>query len=354
MTTAATGRQPNFVFSVGESTAAAKWSRRGKTVSALFVVFFLVWLLLPALLVLSCIYDAVRDRNFSNTRLILFGAWWLAMEVLGVTAAFLLWLAFGPLRQLASLKCRRWHSRLQYVWARGLTSGAQRTIGLRWSTEGIGCLHSKGPLIILARHGSQGDALLTAALLSNEGRRLRFVLKKQLLGDPCLDIVGHRIPNYFVDRDSLDNREELVNIGLLASGLADDEALVIFPEGTRFSALKLAKAVHTVAQKTPSRAASTRRLQSVLPIRPAGTLAALSASDANIVFCNHVGIGDIASLRQLRDAVPLIKELRFKLTLIPRTELSSEWTEEELVHWLDTQWIEIDKWVATNEQQASP
>ena len=354
MTAASQRPQSDFVFSVDESSASAKWMRRGKTVPALFVAFFLTWSLLPILFVLSFVHDIVRDRQFSNTRLTLFGAWWLAMEVFGVTAAFILWLSFSPFRQLASNQSRRWHSRLQYFWARSLTAGAKRTIGLRWSAQGISCLRSKGPLIILARHGSQGDALLTTALLASEGRRLRFVLKKQLLGDPCLDIVGHRIPNYFVDRDSLDNRDELANISVLASDLADDEALVIFPEGTRFSPSKLARAVEAVATKTPRRAASTRVLRSVLPIRTAGTLAALATSHADIVFCNHVGINDIASLKELRDAVPLRRELQFILTRVPREDLSSEWSEEDLVDWLDTQWIAIDDWVTKNEQQQSP
>ena len=347
----ATPRKPQskFVFSVGESTPAAKWSRRSKTISGLFISFFLVWTLLPILIALSSLHDAVRDRQFSNTRLIIFGAWWLAMEVLGVTAAFFLWCFFLPFGKSTSTKFGRYHSRLQYLWAKGLTAGAKRTIRLRWSAEGISCLRPKGPLIILARHGSQGDALLTAALLASEGRRLRFVLKKQLLGDPCLDVVGHRIPNYFVDRDSLDNQEELANIGVLASNMSDDEALVIFPEGTRFSTSKLRKAVDTVSKKTPARADSARRLRSVLPIRTAGTLATLAESGADVVFCNHVGISDISSLREMREAVPLKRELRFKLTRIPRHELSSQWSEEEIVHWLDTEWAAVDDWVTKNE-----
>ena len=238
--------QPDFVFSARESHSAAKWARRSKTVPALLIAFFLVWLLLPVLFTFSFIHDLIRDREFSTTRLTLFGAWWLTMEMLGVVTAFILWLIFLPSTKSTSTKSNRWHNRLQCLWAKSLTAGAKRTIGLRWSAEGISCLRPKGPLIILARHGSQGDALLTAALLSNEGRRLRFVLKKQLLNDPCLDIVGHRIPNYFVNRDSLDNQEELANISVLASGLEDDEALVIFPEGTRFSPSKLTKAIDTL------------------------------------------------------------------------------------------------------------
>ena len=89
----------------------------------------------------------------------------------------------------------------------------------------------------------------------------------------------------------------------------------------------------------------------MLPIRTAGTLAALAASDADIVFCNHVGIRDISSIRELRASVPLKKELRFKLTRVPRSTLSSHWSDEELVRWLDTQWALVDEWVTAHEGQ---
>lgn len=345
---------PTFEFSVGHSTRRAKWKRRVKTLPGLIVAFFLTWLLLPALLVVAGVHDLVRNRRFSTTRLILFGAWWLAMELLGVFTAFLFWLTFAPFRKLDSKYSRRCHSHLQRLWARSLARGAQFTIGFQWSAEGTECLHSPGAIIVLARHGSQGDALLTAALLSGERRRLRFVLKRQLLADPCLDVVGHRIPNYFVDRDSRDNSGELANIGSLAADLESDEALVIFPEGTRFSPQKLTAALASLSQTAPSRVTTARNLRSVLPLRTAGTLAALAASDADIVICNHVGVDDISSLRHLRDSVPLENPLKFKLWRTSRDSLPEAWSEDQLVQWLDNQWLGVDQWVTANDTRPSP
>ncbi|MDP6862874.1 MAG: 1-acyl-sn-glycerol-3-phosphate acyltransferase [Acidimicrobiales bacterium] len=338
-----------FDFSVGHSTLKAKWARRAKTIPALFIAFFITWMLLPVLVSIVCIHDLLRDRTFARTRLTLFGAWWLAMELLGVLAAFFLWLVFAPPRRLGSATSLRFHSHLQQIWARSLAFGAKYAIGFRWSVEGIECLRPSGPLIVLARHGSQGDALLTAALLTKAGRRLRFVLKRQLLSDPCLDVVGHRMPNYFVDRDSSDNHQELSNINLLAADLDDDEALVIFPEGTRFSPAKLVNAVVAVAETAPARTATIMNLRSVLPLRTAGTLAALEATDADIVVCNHVGIDDISSLSQLREAVPLRRPLKFKLWRTCRSEVPPRQPEDELVNWLDHQWSDVDDWVTRNQ-----
>ena len=342
-------------FSSEYSSSNAKWARRIKTLPALFGAFFLTWTLLPALVLATAVRDAICDRRFPTTRLVCFGAWWLAMECAGVFVSFLLWLRFAPRHQLGGIRSRRAHSSLQKFWAMSLTTGARFIIGLRWSTDGVSCLAPSGPLLVLARHGSQGDAVLTAALLAGQGRRLRFVLKKELLLDPCLDIVGHRIPNYFVNRDSLNNLGELRNIGLLASNLQDDEALVIFPEGTRFSPEKLTRAITAIADTAPHRLAAVKSLKSVLPIRTAGTLAALStASDADIVFCNHVGITDISSLKQLHKEVPIEKPLQFTFERTPRANLSRNWDETELVYWLDKQWAKIDVWVTSVDAPKSP
>jgi len=35
------------------------------------------------------------------------------------------------------------------------------------------------------------------------------VLKRELLADPCLDIVGNRLPNHFLDRHATDSGPEL-------------------------------------------------------------------------------------------------------------------------------------------------
>jgi len=345
---------PLFNFSVGHSTRGAKWARRSKTVPGLFIAFGLTWVLLPVLLVLTCTHDLLRDRTFATTRLICFGAWWLSMEFLGIVFAFLLWVRFAPAHRLTFTASRRAHSRLQRFWARGLATGAKFTIGLRWSITGIDQLRRDGPVIVLARHGSQGDALLTAALLAGEGRRLRFILKRQLLLDPCLDIVGHRIPNYFVNRDSLDNKSELANISRLSSDLDSDEALIIFPEGTRFSPEKLTRAVSALTETAPQRVDAAQELRSVLPIRTAGTLAALSTSDADLVFCNHVGVADIASMQQLRDQVPIQNPLTFKIERISRTRVPTLLEEKKLIEWLDNQWAKVDTWVTEHQAAISP
>tara|TARA_B110000438_G_C15797432_1_gene643497 strand:- start:186 stop:863 length:678 start_codon:yes stop_codon:yes gene_type:complete len=207
----------------------------------------------------------------------------------------------------------------------------------------------EGPFIVLARHGSQGDALLVAAILASSRVRPRFVVKRQLLWDPCLDLVGHRIPNYFVDRDSANNQKELENIGLLAADLEADEALVIFPEGTRFSAAKRDRAIEVLSRTAPEREASASRLRHVLPIRTAGLLSVLGAAPAtDLVFLNHVGVADFRNVGDLWRNVPFPVPLRFSATHVSRAEVPSGRSSDALVGWLDARWEDFDSWVEAN------
>ncbi len=67
-----------------------------------------------------------------------------------------------------------------------------------------------GDAIVLSRHASLGDSLLSGWALATELRlQPRYVLKKELLFDPCLDIVGLRVPNHFLDREASDGSVEL-------------------------------------------------------------------------------------------------------------------------------------------------
>jgi hypothetical protein len=56
----------------------------------------------------------------------------------------------------------------------------------------------------MLRHASIGDTLLASALVGRPHGIfwLRYVLKRELLWDPCLDVVGNRLPHVFVDRAS--------------------------------------------------------------------------------------------------------------------------------------------------------
>jgi 1-acyl-sn-glycerol-3-phosphate acyltransferase len=123
------------------------------------------------------------------------------LEAVGVTIAAGLWLV-GQRRNA------RAHFALQRWWAAQLMNALQLTTGIRVDAADATSL-SPGPAIMLCRHASLADSLLSAWVVTSKARmNPRYVLKKELLADPCLDVVGNRLPNYFLDRQAPDSATE--------------------------------------------------------------------------------------------------------------------------------------------------
>ena len=80
------------------------------------------------------------------------------------------------------------------------------------------------------------------------------MLKRELLSEPCLDIAGQRLPNYFVRRDTGEEVER-ERIGQLARDMGSDDGFLLYPEGTRFTAERRQRALEKIAERDPQRAA---------------------------------------------------------------------------------------------------
>ncbi len=339
------------VWSSQDSAPRQRWRRRIFTIPAILIGFVVFAVLLIPAIIVGGFVDLLARQRGSTVRLAIYALWWAWLESAGVFWAAVLWMRYAPRGQLDSRRSLCAHSRLQRWWSTNLVRGARTLLGMAHGLQGREALRPGGPLIVLARHGSQGDALLVASILATAGLRPRFVLKRQLLWDPCLDIVGHRIPNYFVDRNSTDNQTELGNIRQLALDLEDDEAVVIFPEGTRYSDAKRERAIDLLETAAPERVASARRLRHVLPIRTAGLLEILEgAPSTDLLFLNHVGVHDFRTLGDLWRNVPFPVPLRFHATRSARNEVPDA---DELIDWLDARWEDFDTWVATNTPEPS-
>ena len=100
-------------------------------------------------------------------------------------------------------------------------SWAERVFALRTVIEGEDAIEP-GPILVFIRHVSQADTLLPVVLITRRhGIALRFVLKQELLWDPCLDIVGHRLPNVFVRRGSGESEREIAAVQRLTGRISD-------------------------------------------------------------------------------------------------------------------------------------
>ena len=129
---------------------------------------------------------------------------------------------------------------------------------------------------------------------------LRYVMKREVLLDPAVDLVGQRLENAFVSRGRGSAEREERAIRALASGLAGREGVIVFPEGTRFSEAKREDALARIRARPGDAARLERaeRLKHVLPPRSRGSLAVLDAAkDADVIFLAHRGFDGAVGAR---------------------------------------------------------
>jgi len=264
-----------------------------------------------------------------------FALCWSWLEVIGVSVAGVLWLCGQGKSPGANYALQRW-------WAKQLIASLRITCGFGIDVEGVEALSEK-PLVCLGRHASLGDALVSAWVFGSLAHRLpRYVMKKELLLDPCLDIVGQRIPNYFVDRGSAAIRQEIDGIRAMAANMLRKDVAVIFPEGTRTNDEKRVALVQRLEKRAPERHSKLAGLERLLPPRSAGATALLEAiPDGDVVFLWHVGFDGLDTFggvhRRLAQAEP---HARVVLELHDRASVPSGVAFEA---WLDDRWLEIDR-----------
>jgi len=314
--------------------------------------------LLPLWLVIGLVIDVVRKARhgtpFAVTRLIAFGAVYLLGEVVGVLALGLSWLLAG----VGKARHRRlltFTYAIQRAWVATLLATVKLLYGVRIALEGEDTLGPApgGPLVVLMQHTSLVDTLLpTTYLTARRGLKLRWVLKKELLVDPSLDIAGLRLPNAFVGRDGSDTDKALTLVRRLATDLPPDEGVLIYPEGTRFTPSKRLRALERLAS-TPDLQARASRLKRVLPPRLGGPLALLeTATNADVLLIAHVGFEGLSSVGAVLSGDLVGRTIRLHLRRIPRAQIPSDRTA--LVEWLWTQWEALDAWVDSQAQENPP
>jgi hypothetical protein len=170
-------------------------------------------------------------------------------------------------------------------------------------------------------------------------------MKRELLLDPCLDVVGQRLPNVFVARGSGEPEREEAAIRALAQGLGPGEGMVIFPEGTRFTPARRERALERLeAGRAAERSERLRGLRHLLPPRPGGPLALLGAAPgADVLVLGHVGLEGLAGVSDLLSGALVGRTIRVRFwrhaaAAVPRDSGAA-------LAWLDERWLELDGWV---------
>ncbi len=314
--------------------------RRSISVGAVGIGALGLTVLAPLWVPLVALADVGRRRwRLPDVRLGAFATAWCWLEVIGVGRAVGLW-ATGRSHDLAA------HYRLQRWWVHTLMAALHRTTGVQVTAAGTDLL-APGPTVMLCRHASLADSLVSAWVISDlAGMNPHYVLKRELLGVPNLDIVGNRLPNVFVDRQAPDAAPELARIRQAAARLGQDDVMVIFPEGTRANAHKRQRALARIAERDPQRAERLGALTQLLPVRLAGSAAIVDARpDADVLLAWHTGfegMDSVAGIRQALAGPP--RRVSFAVERIPAADVPRG---ERFGPWLDQHWLTLDRRVAS-------
>jgi 1-acyl-sn-glycerol-3-phosphate acyltransferase len=177
------------------------------------------------------------------------------------------------------------------------------------------------------------------------------VFKDTLAIDPCVDLIGHRLPHAVLDTSDPEECERL--IAEISSRLAPQGVLLLFPEGGNYSPQRRRQALGKLRRKGQRReAAAGEQMQHVLPPHPGGALAALRGNlDADVIFGAHTGLGLAAFPGQIWRNPPIGRTLTTWMWHVPAAERPDD--PEEQVAWLYRWWKRIDEWVEQQGQEVN-
>ena len=181
--------------------------------------------------------------------------------------------------------------------------------------------------------------------------RLRWVINRSLLRDPCLDIVGNRLPNCFVAASSGDSDAEIRRVEALGRNLGERDGVLIFPEGTLYSPARRERVLRRFeAAGDTALYERARRLKNVLPPRLGGSLALLeSARGVDAVFLAHTGLEDATAYRSILGGGLIGRKVHVTMRRVPAAEIPT--TRDGRIDWLFENWELVDQWVAAHSPE---
>jgi 1-acyl-sn-glycerol-3-phosphate acyltransferase len=308
----------------------------------------------PVLLLLAAIASPLYG-GWRPVRLVWIVLVFAARHFAATVACLALWLASGFGRAGDPERLQRAH----YAVLRWFMDGIHRAVlgvarvevRVVESSRAEEVLSAAGrPAVVLSRHAGEGDSfLILHHLLCRHGRRPRVVMHDALRLDPLIDVLGHRLPNRFVDPRGGDTE---IEIAAMTRGLDHAGAVLIFPEGGNFSDARRRRGIERLERAGhDEEAAWARGMSNVAAPRPGGALAALdSAPKADVVFVGHVGFP--TSLADLWRRLPDRQVVELRLWVVGADEVPTE--RDARIDWLFGWWRTLDAWVGEREGSAHP
>jgi len=327
--------------------------RRPLTITAWVLMSVTALALSPLLLAIAAIAAAVTRRP-QPVLLVRILASYFARELAVLIACGVLWLASGFGLRMRAPRMQRLHRRLLRWFVSGLAHSVMDVLRIKVAPhpqdEALRALDRDHPLLLFSRHAGPGDTLLLVDQLLDRYRRIpRVVFKDTLTIDPCVDLIGHRLPHAILDTSDPDECE--ARIEEVSAKLEPRGVLVLFPEGGNFTRERRRSAIRRLWRKGKRvEAQAGREMTHMLPPHPGGALAALRGNPgADVIFAAHTGLGLAAFPRDLWSHPPIGGTLKTQMWVVPAAERPSD--PDEQVKWLYAWWKRMDEWVeATGEE----
>ncbi|MDJ0954547.1 MAG: 1-acyl-sn-glycerol-3-phosphate acyltransferase [Acidimicrobiia bacterium] len=322
--------------------------RRLVTIPRTALIWVVLTLALPLLIPAAVLVDLTRQlatrKPWIAIRLV-FMAWvYLTAQIAVIVVAAAQWLASLVYGRRAAERRGEWSYWLQAKWVSTIMAAMTWAFQLSFEVKG-GDVVAPGPIVVLFRHASIMDNLLPHVFVSAAaGIRLRWVLKKELLSDPALDIGGNRMPNYFVDRDSDDPAEERANIAALGADLGVRDGVMLFPEGTRFGPQRRRRRMADLRESSPDLYELLAPHELVLPPRTGGVLALLD-SGADVVVAAHAGFEAMRGIKEVWTTAPVGRTVALSFRRIDSADIPEGYDERR--RWLFETWAWVGEEVST-------
>ncbi|MET8279398.1 1-acyl-sn-glycerol-3-phosphate acyltransferase [Micromonospora sp. NPDC005174] len=333
-----------------------RWLRRLLIAPGVVLLAIVVVTTLPVWALLAAAASPLVPGRLRPLRLLWIGCVYLVWDAAALLALFVLWLASGFGWRSRSPGFQRAHYVLAGWFLRVLFWQARWSLRLNIDVVGTDpdtALPGR-PELVLCRHAGPGDSfILIHGLVNWFHREPRIVLKDSLQWDPAIDVLLNRLPNRFIAPTAERGEETVRQVGHLATGLDDNDAFVIFPEGGNFTPRRRLRAIARLRSLGLERMARrAERMRHVLAPQPGGVLAALDAApDAGVIFVAHTGLDRMLTVADVWRELPMDKRIVMRFWSVPPEEVPTE--RQQRIDWLFDWWAQIDTWIAANREVAA-
>jgi 1-acyl-sn-glycerol-3-phosphate acyltransferase len=332
----------------------ATWALRRLVVAPVVILLtVLIWVTLPLWLIAAAALAPILPGRMRALRLLWVAVLYLTIEAVMLFVLFGLWVASGFGWRMRT----PYFEGIHYDLVQGVMwvffREAKRVLRLTIATDGpTPDAHPGKPILVCCRHAGPGDSFtLIHALMHWYQREPRVVLKDTLAWDPMISVILSRIPARFITPNPEAGEDIESQIAALATGLDENDAFVIFPEGGNFTPKRRQRAIDKLHKLGLERMAlRAEAMTNVLAPRPGGFIAALDAApDADVVLVAHTGLDHMLTIGDIWRELPMDKRIIMRWWQVPRAEIPAD--RDARIDWLFGWWERIDAWIAENRPE---